>query len=146
MNYTFLLPDESATMALGEKIAQNLKSGAFIALRGGLGAGKTIFVKGLARGLGITERVASPTFPILCQYFGKKELCHFDLYRITEDDCYEMGFDDFFFDPTVVCAVEWSERLQFLPPHTLFINLSVNADGSRQAEITDETGLLKEDL
>jgi hydrolase, P-loop family len=146
MRYTFLLPDENATLALGEKIAQNLKGGAFIALQGGLGAGKTVLVKGLAHGLKITQRVMSPTFPIMCQYFGTRELCHFDLYRITEDDCYDMGFDDFFFDPSIICAVEWSERLHDLPPHTLIVKLSVNDDGSRQAEIIDENGLLKGDI
>ncbi len=146
MIYTVNLPDESATLALGEKIAQNLKGGAFIALRGDLGAGKTVLVKGIAKGLGISQRITSPTFPIMCQYFGTRELCHFDLYRVTEDDCYEMGFDDFFFDPSLVCAVEWSQRLRFLPPHTLTVTLTVRGDGSRQAEITDEKGLLKGDI
>ncbi len=146
MKYTFVLPDESATCALGKKIAQNLKGGAFIALQGGLGVGKTVFVKGLAQGLNISQRITSPTFPIMCQYFGTRELCHFDLYRVTEDDCYDMGFDDFFFDPSVICAVEWSERLHDLPVHTLIVKLSVNNDGSRQAEITDDKGLLKGDI
>lgn len=146
MIYTVKLPDENATLTLGEKIAQSLKGGAFIALRGGLGAGKTVLVRGIARGLHIPQRITSPTFPIMCQYFGTMELCHFDLYRITEDDCYEMGFDDFFFDPSIICAVEWSERLHFLPPHTLTITLIVRSNGSRLAKICDEKGLLKGDI
>ena len=117
-----------------------------MAPQGGLGAAKTLLAQGLAHGLKITQRVMSPTFPIMCQYFGTRELCHFDLYRITEDDCYDMGFDDFFFDPSIICAVEWSERLHDLPPHTLIVKLSVNDDGSRQAEIIDENGLLKGDI
>ena len=98
MRYYIDLNSEADTIALGEKIAKNLKKGAFIALSGDLGAGKTVFVKGLAKGLDIKERIVSPTYTIMCQYFGNKELYHFDLYRITEDDCYESGFDDFFFD------------------------------------------------
>ncbi len=146
MKYCFDLSCEADTLALGVKIAENLKSGAFIALSGDLGAGKTVFVKGLAEGLGIRERVTSPTYTVMCQYFGKKELCHFDLYRITEDDCYSMGFDDFFYDESIVCAVEWSERLSSLPPHLLSVNIIKTGENSRRAEITVENGLFKKEL
>ncbi len=146
MKYCFDLSSEADTLALGAKIAENLKNGAFIALSGDLGAGKTVFVKGLAEGLGIKERVTSPTYTVMCQYFGKKELCHFDLYRITENECYSMGFDDFFYDESIICAVEWSERLTSLPPHTLNVCLIKTGENSRRAEITDENGLLTKEL
>jgi tRNA threonylcarbamoyladenosine biosynthesis protein TsaE len=137
---------EAETVALGEKIAKSLKSGAFIALTGDLGAGKTVFVKGLAQGLNVRERIVSPTYTIMCQYFGDKMLCHFDLYRITEDDCYDMGFDDYFFDETVVCAVEWSERLTSLPPKVIRVDIKKTGDLSREITVNDENCLLKEEL
>ena len=144
MNYNVELNSEADTLALGKRIAENLINGAFIALKGDLGAGKTVFVKGLAQGLGITDRITSPTYTIMCQYFGKKELCHFDIYRITEDDCYNSGFDDFFYDPNIVCAVEWSENLSSLPEHTMTVNILKTGENTRLAQIDDPKGLLKE--
>lgn len=128
---------------MGEKIAKSIRRGAFIALRGELGAGKTVFVKGLARGLNVKERVVSPTFTVMCQYFGDKELYHFDLYRVTEDDCCAMGFDDFFFDETVICAVEWSERLSYLPDNTLEITIDKTGENSRRVTVKDEHGIME---
>ena len=144
MRYCFNVLGESETLAVGKKIAQALKNGAFIALSGDLGAGKTVFVKGLAEGLDIKERILSPTYTVMCQYFGKKELCHFDIYRVSEEDCINMGFDDFFYDDTVVCAVEWSERLSEFPPHTLRVDIKKTGEDTRQITVDDEKGLLKE--
>jgi tRNA threonylcarbamoyladenosine biosynthesis protein TsaE len=146
MRYCFDLFSEAQTVALGEKLAKNIKEGAFIALSGDLGAGKTVFVKGLAKGLLVNERIVSPTYTIMCQYFGEKMLCHFDLYRITEDDCYDMGFDDFFFDDTIVCAVEWSERLTSLPSNVIRVDIEKTGENSRRLTVTDENGVLKEDF
>ena len=133
-------------IALGEKIAKSLKRGAFIALSGDLGAGKTVFVKGLARGLQVKERVVSPTYTIMCQYFGIKELYHFDLYRITEDDCYDSGFDDFFFDVNAVCAVEWSERLTSFPDHLMTVHIEKTGETTRRVTVNDEKSLLSEEF
>ncbi len=143
MKYCLDLACEEDTLSLGTKIAQNLKSGCFFALFGELGAGKTVFVKGLAKGLNIKTRVTSPTFTIMCQYSGTRELYHFDLYRVTEEECYDMGFDDFFFDKNAVCAVEWSEHLNYLPPKTITIELKKTSDNSRRAIIYDEFDILK---
>ena len=143
MKYCINLSCEEDTLSLGNKIAQNLKSGCFFALRGELGAGKTIFVKGLAKGLNIKTRVTSPTFTIMCQYSGARELYHFDLYRVTEQECYDMGFDDFFFDKNAICAVEWSEHLTCFPPKTVTITLKKTSDNSRCAIIEDEFDVLK---
>ncbi len=144
MRYCFNLKGEVETLALGKKIAESLKSGAFIALRGDLGAGKTVFVKGLAQGLKISARVTSPTFTVMCQYFGTRELYHFDLYRVDEDQCYDMGFDDFFYDTSAVCAVEWSERLSSYPKHLMTVTISKISQDERKIEIIDDNGLLHE--
>ena len=146
MRYYIDLNSEADTIALGEKIAKNLKKGAFIALSGDLGAGKTVFVKGLAKGLDIKERIVSPTYTIMCQYFGNKELYHFDLYRITEDDCYESGFDDFFFDENAICAVEWSERLTSFPENKMDVIIEKTGVNTRKATVIDDKNLLKNDL
>lgn len=143
MKYCIDLSDEAATLSLGEKIAQNLKSGCFFALKGELGAGKTVFVKGLAKGLAIKTRVTSPTFTIMCQYSGTRELYHFDLYRVTEDECYQMGFDDFFFDKNAVCAVEWSEHLTYLPKNAVSLELEKVSQSARRAVIDDEFNVLE---
>lgn len=143
MKYYIDLPAYDDTVRLGEKIAKGLSSGCFIALEGDLGAGKTVFVKGLALGLNIGARVVSPTFTIMCQYSGVRPLYHFDLYRVTEDECYSMGFDDFFFDSNAICAVEWSERLSYFPKKTVTILLEKTGENSRKATITDNYGILK---
>jgi tRNA threonylcarbamoyl adenosine modification protein YjeE len=103
-------------------------------------------VKGLAKGLNVKERVVSPTYTIMCQYFGDKMLCHFDLYRITEDDCYNMGFDDFFFDENVICAVEWSERLTDLPENILRVDIQKTGESTRKITVVDEKSIIKGEL
>ena len=146
MNYTVLLPDEEATVRLGESIAAHLTGGAFIALRGGLGTGKTVLTRGLAKGLGVRERLASPTFTVMNRYEGDKVLCHFDLYRVTEEDCLQAGFDEYFFDPAVVCAVEWSERLTEFPQNLLIVELVATGENTRTAYIKDEGNVLDGNL
>ena len=98
------------TEALGERLAAHLTGGEVIAFTGDLGAGKTAFTRGLARGLGITERVTSPTFTIVNEYEGGRlPLFHFDMYRLTSsDDLYDIGWEDYLARGGV-CAVEWSE-------------------------------------
>ena len=146
MRYCYNIKNPAETEGLGEKLAKKLNSGVFIALTGDLGAGKTVFVKGLAKGLNVKERVVSPTYTIMCQYFGDKMLCHFDLYRITEDDCYNMGFDDFFFDENVISAVEWSERLTDLPDKMIRVNIEKTGELSRTITIIDEKAIIKGEL
>ncbi len=146
MRYCYNINSPEETETLGERLAKKLNSGVFIALTGDLGAGKTVFVKGLAKGLNVKERVVSPTYTIMCQYFGDKMLCHFDLYRITEDDCYNMGFDDFFFDENVICAVEWSERLTDLPENILRVDIQKTGENSRVITVIDENAIIKGEL
>lgn len=146
MRYCYNINSPEETETLGERLAKKLNSGVFIALTGDLGAGKTVFVKGLAKGLNVKERVVSPTYTIMCQYFGDKMLCHFDLYRITEDDCYNMGFDDFFFDENVICAVEWSERLTDLPENILRVDIQKTGESTRKITVVDEKSIIKGEL
>ena len=103
-------PEE--TEALGEMLAGRLEPGTVIAFTGDLGAGKTAFVRGLARGLGITERVTSPTFTIVNEYEGGRlPLFHFDMYRLgSADELFDIGWEDYLARGGV-CAVEWSENV-----------------------------------
>lgn len=101
-------PEE--TEALGERLAGHLRAGTVVAYTGDLGAGKTAFTRGLARGLGIPERVTSPTFTIVNEYEGGRlPLFHFDMYRLSSsEELYEIGWEDYLARGGV-CAVEWSE-------------------------------------
>jgi len=99
------------TESLGGRLAAKLPAGAIVAFTGDLGAGKTAFVRGMARGLGISERVTSPTFTIVNEYEGSvRPLFHFDLYRLnSSDELFDIGWDDYL-TRGGICAVEWSER------------------------------------
>ncbi len=103
------------TLKLGEKIGKSLKSGDTVALYGGLGSGKTVFAKGIAKGLGIKDEVVSPTFTLLKIYKGNHELYHFDLYRIEdEQELYHIGFYDYV-GKDGVCVIEWAEHAKEIP-------------------------------
>ena len=107
---TYETRSAAETEALGAKLAEKLRGGEVIAYTGDLGAGKTAFTRGLARGLGITERVTSPTFTIVNEYdSGRLPLFHFDMYRLgSSDELYDIGWEDYL-GRGGVCAVEWSE-------------------------------------
>ena len=103
---------EQDTEELGRKLAASLPGGAVIAMYGELGAGKTAFVRGMARGLGLDCRVSSPTFTIVNEYLGDRELIHFDMYRLSgADELFDIGWEDYL-NRGAVCAVEWSENVQ----------------------------------
>ena len=117
--------NEQKTEALGEALAGKLGPGAVVAFTGDLGAGKTAFVRGMARGLGITQRVTSPTFTIVNEYEGGRlPLFHFDLYRLgSSDELFDIGWEDFLCRGGI-CAVEWSENVtDALEPDTVFIDI-----------------------
>ena len=100
------------TEALGAELAGRLEPGDVVAFTGDLGAGKTAFVRGLARGLGIPDRVTSPTFTIVNEYEGGRlPLFHFDMYRLgSSDELFDIGWEDYLARGGV-CAVEWSENV-----------------------------------
>lgn len=103
---------EKDTEAFGEKLAGTLVANSVIALYGELGAGKTAFVRGLGRGLGVLAPVTSPTFAIVNEYSGTLPLFHFDMYRLeSADELFDIGWDDYI-QRGGVCAVEWSENVE----------------------------------
>jgi len=99
------------TESVGEAFARSLEAGAVVAMYGDLGAGKTAFVRGMARGLGSDARVTSPTFTIVNEYPGRLPLFHFDMYRLSSsDELFDIGWDDYL-SRDGVCVVEWSENV-----------------------------------
>ena len=110
MKYTTNSPME--TEAIGAALGKILPPGSVIAYRGDLGAGKTAFTRGLARGLGVTEQVTSPTYTIVNEYIGgTMPLFHFDMYRLgSSDELFDIGWEDYL-ERGGVCAVEWSENV-----------------------------------
>ena len=141
MEYLSHSPEE--TEHIGEMLGKRLSGGTVLALRGGLGMGKTAFTRGLARGLGYTGRVTSPTFTIVNEYDGATPLFHFDMYRLDgEDDLFDIGWDDYLARGGV-CAVEWSERIDnALPPDTLTVSIARGErDNDRIITVTGGTAL-----
>ena len=130
----FITHSPEETEALGARLAGALESGAVVAFTGDLGAGKTAFVRGLARGLGIRDRVTSPTFTIVNEYEGGRlPLFHFDLYRLgCADELFDIGWEDYLARGGV-CAVEWSERMEeLLEPGTIRVDLRRGEDEDRR--------------
>ena len=130
----FITNSPEETEALGARLAGALEPGAVVAFTGDLGAGKTAFVRGLARGLGIPDRVTSPTFTIVNEYEGGRlPLFHFDLYRLgSADELFDIGWEDYLAQGGV-CAVEWSERMEeLLEPGTIRVDLRRGEDESRR--------------
>ncbi len=108
---TYITNNEKETEQLGADFAKNLPGGTVIAMYGDLGAGKTAFVRGMAKGLGLECRVTSPTFTIVNEYLGERELIHFDMYRLgSADELFDIGWEDYL-SRGAICAVEWSENV-----------------------------------
>lgn len=122
MEYLSHSPEE--TERIGEMLGATLHGGSVVAYRGGLGMGKTAFTRGLARGLGCTGRVTSPTFTIVNEYSGATPLFHFDMYRLgSSDELFDIGWEDYL-TRGGVCAVEWSERVaDALPEDALLVDI-----------------------
>lgn len=127
-------PEE--TIAFAEKIGSMLRKGDIIAYKGGLGAGKTTFTRGLAAGLGLKDEVTSPTFAIVNEYHGNIDLYHFDMYRITDScELESTGFYDYPQKDSVF-AVEWSENIgDILPPETIYITIERLSDDEREITV-----------
>ena len=130
------------TERLGAKLAESLPAGSIVAFTGDLGAGKTAFVRGMARGLGIEERVTSPTFTIVNEYDeGTKPLFHFDLYRLYDaDELFDIGWEDYL-TRGGICAVEWSERAVDAMENCIRVDI-VRGETDSQRIITIEGGVL----
>ena len=136
---TYITNSPAETEALGERLAARLSPGAVVAYTGDLGAGKTAFTRGLARGLGITDPVTSPTFTIVNEYEGGRiPLFHFDMYRLgSSEELYDIGWEDYL-SRGGVCAVEWSEIVtDALEPDTVRVDLR-RGDRDTQRRVTIE--------
>ena len=137
-SYTTKSPEE--TESIGFKLAQTLRGGEVIVFRGGLGMGKTCFTRGLARGLGFTGTVTSPTFALINEYIGGRlPLYHFDMYRISSwDDLYSTGFFEYAEQGGVIAA-EWSENIEgaLTEPH-ITVDIAVTGEDARTITITGD--------
>lgn len=112
------------TIEFASNFAKQLTPPSIVLLSGDLGAGKTTFAKGFARGLNISEIVTSPTFTILNEYSSNPKLYHFDMYRLSsKEEAYELGFEDYFAKNDGIILVEWAENVKGLikPPYTKII-------------------------
>lgn len=127
MVYETFSPNE--TELIGKKLGENSKPGDVYCLNGDLGVGKTVFTKGFADGLGITEHITSPTFTIVNEYNGRLKFYHFDVYRIEdEDEMYEIGLDEYLFS-NGICLIEWAEKIKnLLPNNAIQINITKNLE------------------
>ena len=119
----FYSHSEQETEDLGARLGRQLRPGAIIAYEGDLGAGKTAFTRGLARGLEVTDRVTSPTYTIVNEYAGRIPLFHFDMYRLTSsEDLFDIGWEDYLTRGGVL-AVEWSSRVADALENALYITI-----------------------
>ena len=132
----FLTNSPEETERVGAALGKILNPGTVLAYRGDLGAGKTAFTRGLARGLGYLEPVTSPTYTIVNEYLGGRlPLFHFDMYRLaSSDDLWDIGWEDYL-DRNGVCAVEWSENISDALEDAIVITIHKTGETSRRIEI-----------
>ncbi len=135
---------EEDTIKLGEVLGRLLRPGDIVALKGGLGAGKTVLVKGIAKGLGIKEEPNSPTFVIMNAYRGRVPLYHFDLYRVSgKKELEGIGYEDYFFGDGVT-VVEWADRVEeIFPESAIEIEIKIptkntNSETAREIKLKGE--------
>ena len=140
MQYLTNSPDE--TEALGAALGRVLPPGTILAYRGDLGAGKTAFTRGLAKGLGYADSVTRPTYTIVNEYLGGRlPMFHFDMYRLrSADDLWGIGWDDYL-DRSGVCAVEWSENVAEAMEDAVFVTIEKIGETSRRITIEGGEGL-----
>lgn len=118
-------------------MARTVRPGTIIAFRGGLGAGKTVFARGLARGLGIEEAITSPTYTIVNEYEGRIPFFHIDAYRLHSAEDFELIDSSRYLYGQGLCAIEWSERVEdALPENVVSIAITPESDGSRSITIS----------
>jgi tRNA threonylcarbamoyladenosine biosynthesis protein TsaE len=141
------LPDSEATQQWGQALGKVLKAGSVLLLSGDLGSGKTTLVQGIATGLGVLDSVVSPTFTLINEYpEGRLPLYHLDLYRLSPKEAADLYLENYWLGleiPLGIVAIEWAERLPYLPPSYWQLHLTHQADTSRKLEVSivgkDET-------
>ncbi len=127
---------ESQTLELGWRLGRLLQQSTLVLLQGDLGAGKTVFARGIARGLGVDPQIpiTSPTFTLMNHYHGRLDLYHFDLYRLSDpDELIELGFDDYAYG-SGVALIEWPEKLDNSETPGLWVDLQRIDDERREIE------------
>jgi tRNA threonylcarbamoyladenosine biosynthesis protein TsaE len=134
--FTTHSPEE--TFALAKSIGERLSGGEILLLSGELGAGKTVFAKGLAAGLGIDPAdVTSPSFTLINVHEGRLRFYHIDLYRLESDRQVDLGLEEIFEDETAVTVVEWAERLSFVPARATEVEIFYVSNSERRIVIND---------
>lgn len=129
MIYLSKSPEETQELAVA--FTKDLKKGSVVLLKGEMGAGKTVFVKGMAKALGITERITSPTYAYMNDYDGV--LYHYDCYRLSSgEDAEGLGLTDYFYADGI-CVIEWSENIKdVLPPETITVTIEKISESERR--------------
>lgn len=132
---TIVTHSEEETSAAGERLARDLVPGSVVLLSGDLGAGKTAFVRGLARGLGASpDEVSSPTFTLIQEYRGRTTLYHVDLYRLEPGDVADLGLDEMI-ETNAIVAIEWAERWTDAPEGAWIVRIAHGGADERQVTI-----------
>ena len=133
----FITNSPTETEYVGEALGKRLQPGTVLAYRGDLGAGKTAFTRGLAKGLGAAEPVTSPTYTIVNEYLtGRIPLFHFDMYRLpSSDSLFDIGWDDYL-ERGGVCAVEWSENVEDALEDPILVTIEKLGETARRITVT----------
>ncbi len=132
----YLTHSDEETFELGERLGVQLTSGAIFLLSGDLGAGKTVFAKGLASGLGLDPAdVTSPSFTLINEYQGRLKFFHIDLYRLDENAGVGLGLEEILETPNAVVLIEWAERLGYAPGAAITVRLEYVSDTERRITI-----------
>jgi len=139
----FYCAAESDTLALAEQLGRLAWPGMVLSLEGQLGAGKTVFARGFARGLGIAEAITSPSYPIIQEYSGRFEFCHMDWYRLgSEDEVLDTGAGEYL-DSDHVCLVEWPARAwELFDQSALALRIEALGDGGRRISLQGPSSLI----
>lgn len=126
MKIHFRTKSSDETEKIGFKLGSLLKRGSIVLISGDLGVGKTVFTKGIAKGMGIYDYVTSPTFMIVNEHMGEIPLYHFDVYRIDDyTELYDIGYEEYFYGDGV-CVIEWPEKMMpLIPEENIFVHISI---------------------
>ena len=124
------------TAVLGRSLAGQLEDASVVALYGELGAGKTAFVSGLAEGFECLQKACSPTYAIVNEYYGRRRICHFDMYRISDpSQLYDIGWEDYL-DSGALCVVEWSENIEdAIPEDAVRVYFEKTSENGRRIKV-----------
>lgn len=134
----------SETLRFGEDMGAALLPGMIVGLTGSLGAGKTVMIQGMCKGLGYDGNVTSPTFSLLNIYAGRVEIYHFDFYRLEGiADLEDIGYEEYFGSDKGVCLIEWADRVpDAMPPDAVIVNLEILSETERRITVDSPTTIL----